>query len=182
MSGADGPPIVPARLTASALARSMGRDLAEVQAVLRARGEPDAPEDLLGADTAIAVAEALSEEIEIESRDLALERLYEYETRGEIGSDLGGRAGRIVDGVISDLDELDELIESVSEHWTVARMPVIDRNVLRIGAHELRHDPTTPTPVIVAEAVRLAQTYSTEKSPSFVNGVLATLAKTIRDS
>jgi len=63
----------------------------------------------------------------------------------------------------------------------VARMPVIDRNILRIGLYELRADPRTPTAVVVSEAVRLAHTYSTEKSPSFVNGILATLAKTIRE-
>lgn len=181
MSEGDSPSTIPARLTASALAVAIDHDVSEVQAALRARDEPSSPDDVLGADLAIAVANALGEKVIVESRDLALERLYEYETRGEIGSDVGGRAGAIVEGVISDLDELDELIESVSEHWSVARMPVIDRNVLRIGAHELRHDPATPTPVIVAEAVRLAQTYSTEKSPAFVNGVLATLAKTIRD-
>ena len=118
--------------------------------------------------------------VSVESRDLALELLYELETRGEIASDVGGRAGAIVDGVVGDLDELDALIESVSEHWSVARMPVIDRNILRIGLHELRHDPKVPIGVVVSEAVRLANTYSTEKSASFVNGILATLAKTVR--
>jgi N utilization substance protein B len=72
------------------------------------------------------------------------------------------------------------MIESVSEHWSVARMPLIDRNILRIALHELRNDETIPTAVIVSEAVRLAQTYSTEKSSAFVNGVLSTLARTIR--
>lgn len=181
MSEGDDPSIIPARLTASALAQAIDRDITEVQATLRAREEPDSPDDVLGADLAISVAKALGQEVTVEPRDLALERLYEYETRGEVASDVGGRAGAMVKGVISHLDELDGLIESVSEHWSVARMPVIDRNILRIGVHELRRDTTTPTPVIVAEAVRLAQTYSTEKSPAFVNGVLATLAKTIRD-
>lgn len=173
---------LPARVTAKELARAIDRDIDEVQAALRAREQPDAPEDILGAELAIAVAKSLGVDATVEPRDLALERLYEYETRGEIGSDVGGRAGGIVEGVLSNLDELDELIESVAEHWSVARMPVIDRNVIRIGLHELRSDETTPTAVVVSEAVRLAQTYSTEKSAAFVNGVLATLAKTIRES
>ena len=174
--------VIPARVTAKELARAIDRDVTEVQAVLRARDEPAAPEEILGADLAITVADALGVEVTVESRDLALERLYEYETRGEMGPDVGGRAGAIVEGVVSDLDELDEMIESVSEHWSVARMPVIDRNILRIGLHELRSDTMTPTAVVVSEAVRLAQSYSTEKSASFVNGILATLAKTIRES
>ena len=61
-----------------------------------------------------------------------------------------------------------------------SRMPVIDRNVLRIAVFELESDPDVPTAVIVAEAVRLASTYSTERSASFVNGVLSSLAKAIR--
>jgi transcription antitermination factor NusB len=173
---------IPARVTAKELANTIERDINEIQAALRARQQPDAPEDILGADLAIAVAKSLGVDATVEPRDLALECLYEYETRGEIGSDIGGRAGAIVEGVVSNLDDLDEMIESVAEHWSVARMPVIDRNVIRIGLHELRNDEMTPTAVVVSEAVRLAQTYSTEKSAAFVNGVLATLAKTIRES
>ncbi|HEU4318820.1 MAG TPA: transcription antitermination factor NusB [Acidimicrobiia bacterium] len=178
----SGPAVIPARLTASALAEVIGRDVREVQAVLTARGQPDAADDVIGAELAIAVAATLGSSVSVEARDLALECLYELETRGEVASDIGGKAGAIVDGVVSDLDELDELIESVSEHWSVPRMPLIDRNIIRIGLYELRSEPETPTAVIVAEAVRLAGTYSTEKSPSFVNGVLATLARSIRDN
>lgn len=174
--------VIPARLTASDLAGVIGRDVQEVQAVLAARNQPDAPDDVIGAELAIAVAATLGKTVTVEARDLALECLYELETRGEVASDIGGKAGAMVDGVVSDLDELDELIESVSEHWSVARMPVVDRNIIRIGLYELRAETATPTAVIVAEAVRLAETYSTEKSPSFVNGVLATLARSIRES
>src|SRR5690606_14597427 len=91
-----------------------------------------------------------------------------------------GRAGDIVTGVLDRLEELDSRIESVAQHWTVSRMPVIDRNVLRIALHELENDPAVPTAVIVSEAVRLASTYSTERSAAFVNGVLSSLARTVR--
>lgn len=174
--------IIPARITVSRLAETIDRETAEVQGVLEAGGHGSAPDELLGAETAIGVASALGIEVTVEPRDLALESLYEYETRGELSIDVGGRAGAIVEGVVSSLDDLDGMIESVSERWSVARMPVVDRNIIRIGLHELREEPTTPTAVVVSEAVRLAQTYSTEKSPAFVNGVLATLAKTIRES
>lgn len=181
MSRAEEIRIIPARLTVAELADRIGCDPSEIQAVLRAREEPAAPEDVIGADVAITVAKVLGVQVTVEPRDLALEQLYELETKGEVSSDVGGRAGAIVDGVVSDLDELDSLIESVSERWSVARMPVIDRNILRIGLHELQSDELTPTNVVVSEAIRLAHTYSTEKSAGFVNGVLATLAKTIRD-
>lgn len=174
--------VIPARLTVSRLAEKTDRKVAEVQAVLAARGQEAAPEELLGAELAIKVASELGVDATVEPRDLALEALYEYETRGELGTDVGGRAGAIVDGVVTSIDDLDGMIESVSERWSVARMPIIDRNIIRVGLHELRNDMSTPTAVILSEAVRLARSYSTEKSPAFVNGVLATLAKTIRES
>lgn len=181
MNESAAPLVIPARVTPTRLAEVIDRGIEEVQAVLRAREEPDTPDDVLGAELAIAVSRILGVAVTVESRDLALERLYEYETRGEMGSDVGGRAGAIVEGVVSDIDDLDEMIESVSEHWSVARMPVIDRNIIRIALHELFSDTMTPTAVVISEAVRLANTYSTEKSAAFVNGVLATLAKSIRD-
>ena len=173
---------VPARVSAQELADAMGRDVTEVQAVLTAREEPDAPEDILSSSLARAVARTLGFDVAVEARDLALEHLYTYESIGDVQDDPGGRAGRIVAGVVADLDGLDAEIESASEHWSVARMPVIDRNVLRIGLYELQNHPETPTGVIVAEAVRMARTYSTEKSGSFVNGVLATLARIVRET
>lgn len=179
---AAGEIIIPARLTAADLAERIDRDVSEVCASLGARGEPSAPEDFLAGDLAVAVARSLGVDLVVEARDLALEHLYELETKGEMTSAPEGRAGDIVQGVVSKLDELDDMIESVSERWTVARMPVIDRNILRIAVHELLSDPQTPTPVVMSEAVRLATTYSTEKSAAFVNGVLATLAKTTRKS
>lgn len=172
---------VPARLTAEALAEAMGHELSEVQQELGVRGEPNAPGDFVAGDIAVEVAAALGVSLSIEPRDLALEHLYSYETLGEAPTGVGGKAGRIVKGVLETLDDIDAAIEAVSEHWSVARMPLVDRNVLRIGVFELESDRGTPTAVVVSEAVRMAQTYSTERSAAFVNGVLATLAKSIRD-
>lgn len=181
MSGHPGPATIPARLTASQLASAIGRRLEEVQAVLDARSEPSAPEEVMGPEQARAVASALGADVEIEPRDLALEALYELDSRGEgDGPELTGRAGRLVSGVRGCQEDLDHEIESASEHWSVARMPVVDRSILRLGLYELRHEPSVPTAVIVSEAVRLAQIYSTERSGSFVNGVLASLARSAR--
>jgi N utilization substance protein B len=182
MTVGDPARVIPARITASRLAETTGLDVKRVLQALHNQGHVVAEEEILGAELAISVAGQLGVPVTVEPRDLALECLYEFETRGELGSDVGGKAGAMVDGVLSGVDELDATIESVSERWSVARMPVVDRNILRIGLYELRNDPKTPTAVVVSEAVRLAQTYSTQKSPSFVNGVLATLAKMIRES
>ena len=174
--------IIPARLTVKELAEILAIDVGVARRILAEGGQDVAEEDLIGADMAIGVGSQVGVSLTVESRDLALERLYEYESRGELSEDPGGRAGVIVEGVISSIDELDAMIEEVAEHWSVARMPLIDRNILRIALFELKSDQLTPTPVVLAEAVRLGQTYSTERSSAFINGVLATLADTVRDS
>lgn len=171
---------IPARITAQGLADVIGCNVSEVVLILSERHEPDGTDDLLSAGLAVQIAKELGTKVVIEARDLALEHLYTYESVGEAVDVPGGRAGHLFSGVTNQIDELDAEIEAASEHWSVARMPVVDRNILRIGLFELKHDPDTPTAVIVTEAVRMAQTYSTERSGSFVNGVLATLAKEIR--
>ena len=115
-----------------------------------------------------------------EPRDLALTSLYEADQRGlrrpEIDPSFPAKAARLIQGVGDHLDELDAAIDGVSTRWRVARMPPVDRAILRLGLYELRYEPKTPMAVVVSEAVRLARVYSTERSGAFVNGILAKLA------
>ena len=83
----------------------------------------------------------------------------------------------LVEGVFTHRGEIDRTISSIAEGWTLARMPAIDRNVLRLGAYELLYRPDVPEGVAVSEAVELAGRLSTDESASFVNGVLAKVAK-----
>lgn len=114
-----------------------------------------------------------------EAREAALERLYEADQRrtSPDTSELGKRASELVLGVWEERASLDEAIGAASHGWRVARMPPVDRNVLRIALWELRHHERTPVPVVISEAVRLAKAYSTARSGGFVNGVLAKLAE-----
>jgi len=97
-------------------------------------------------------------------------------------SEATGKARKLAEGVLSKRDELDESIERASDHWRIDRMPVIDRAILRLGLYELRYLPEVPTPVILSEAVRIAKEFSTERSGTFVNGVLAALAASERSA
>jgi transcription antitermination protein NusB len=85
-----------------------------------------------------------------------------------------------VRGVGDTMATLDEHIGAVSRGWTVARMPAIDRALLRVGCYELLYEPDTPTAVIINEAVELAGRFSTDDSSRFVNGVLSKLAADLR--
>lgn len=120
----------------------------------------------------------MNDPVTSEPRDLALQALYQADRTGDPGpvTGLPPKARRLVEGVLERLEELDTDIGQASEHWTIERMPVIDRAILRLGLFELRHMPRTPPAVVVNEAVRLAKTYSTQRSGAFVNGVLAALA------
>lgn len=111
------------------------------------------------------------------AREDALRILYESDQRAAPVETGGGRAGRIVTGVRTDLESLDAALEGVSVNWRVERMPPVDRAILRIGLYELRHEAQTSVGTIIDEAVELAKRYSTEQSGRFVNGVLAELAR-----
>src|SRR5690606_1400658 len=88
-----------------------------------------------------------------EPRDLALQALYQADRTGEPGSleDLPPRARRLVEGVLASVEDLDREIAEASTHWSIERMPVIDRAILRLGLYELRHVPGTPPAVVVNE-------------------------------
>lgn len=86
----------------------------------------------------------------------------------------------IVHGVVSNLERIDELLGQASPRWRVSRMAVVDRNVLRIATYELLQDNGPPPRSVVDEAVEVARRYGSEKSSSFINGVLDTLIRELR--
>ncbi|NQX10500.1 transcription antitermination factor NusB [Microbacteriaceae bacterium VKM Ac-2855] len=87
-------------------------------------------------------------------------------------------AREIVDGVIDNAVEIDALIEQLAVGWTLARMPMVDRAILRIGVWEILHNEQVPDPVAIAEAVEAATVLSTEDSAGFINGLLAKVSTT----
>ena len=84
----------------------------------------------------------------------------------------------IVDGVVDHRDEIDELIETYSQGWTLSRMPTIDRAILRIGIWEILYNDAVPHAVAIDEAVEAAKVLSTDDSAGFVNGLLGRIAQT----
>ena len=78
---------------------------------------------------------------------------------------------QLVRGAVEHLDEVDERIRRHAEHWRMERMPVVDRNILRLAVYEMTHGDT-PAAVVIDEALELARKFSGEESVQFVNGVL----------
>jgi N utilization substance protein B len=86
-------------------------------------------------------------------------------------------ARQLVEGVVAHREEIDGIIAAAADRWTIDRMPVVDRNLLRIGVFELLWAGDTPTGVAINEAVELAKLLSTEDSGRFVNGLLGRVAR-----
>ena len=86
-------------------------------------------------------------------------------------------AREIVSGVAEHADEIDYVITQNAHGWTIDRMPVVDRVVLRMGVWEILHNDEVPDAVAISEAVQLASELSTEESGSFVNGVLSAVSR-----
>ena len=88
-------------------------------------------------------------------------------------------ATQLVTGVLANQLEIDEILAGVAQNWTLDRMPALDKAILRVGIYEIAYS-ATPSEVAISEAVDLAQELSTEDSPAFINGVLATVSATRR--
>jgi transcription antitermination protein NusB len=128
------------------------------------------------------------------ARGWAVQTLYAWETRG--GSEdaivpilaelteqnLVSQRNRLYTEVLVRIfagksAEIDALIERHLINWTLGRLSVIDRSILRIGVAELLHVEDIPPEITVQEMVRIADRYGTNDSPRFVKGVLEAVAR-----
>ena len=80
-------------------------------------------------------------------------------------------ATRLATGTLAQLEALDERIRSRAEHWRIARMAIVDRNILRLAVYEFLHEPT-PRTVAINEALEIARRFSTYEATQFINGIL----------
>jgi len=87
-------------------------------------------------------------------------------------TEAAGMARTLVDAVLKHRDELDQEIAAAARNWTLQRMAIVDRNILRLGLAELIACPESPFKVVINEAVELARRYSSEAACGFVNGLL----------
>jgi len=79
---------------------------------------------------------------------------------------------RLIEGVRQSQSQIDQLIEENSENWTLKRMAMVDRNILRLATFELLHCPDIPFKATLNEAIELAKKFGTDDSGAFINGIL----------
>ncbi len=124
------------------------------------------------------------------ARRCALQVLYTSEIQGAYPSvvasserflsedgDLPDYAQKLIEGVEAHQIEIDRMLTSTSENWALARMPIVDRSILRLATFEMAYMDDVPVSVTINEAVELAKDFGGEdESPRFVNGVLGRIA------
>jgi len=125
-------------------------------------------------------------------RECALQMLYQADVRGVSATEIVEEfwkghsapaeikqfATQLSTGTAEHLDRLDPLIASFASNWTIKRMGVVDRNILRLGAFELLYLKDVPPKVTINEAVELAKRFGDAESGKFINGVLDAIHKT----
>ena len=124
------------------------------------------------------------------ARELALQVLFQIDFHGSIAGWLEEFwaeqrpsqavrefADHLVDGVQAQKAEVDQLIKQSAENWTLERMPMIDRNILRQAIYELLWIPDIPAKVTVDEALQLAKSFADDDARRFVNGILDKILK-----
>ena len=84
---------------------------------------------------------------------------------------------QLVLGTLDRLTVIDELLSEASENWSLNRMSVVDRNILRLATYELVDRPDIPPSVSINEAIEIAKRYGADEAPRFVNGVLDAITK-----
>jgi transcription antitermination protein NusB len=128
------------------------------------------------------------------ARELALQMLFEHDVAGTAPDDMFSRSEdlrrasdgirdftkRLVSGTLEHRDSLDAMISRQADHWRLMRMPIVDRNILRMALFELLHEPETPRPVVIDEALEIAKRFSTPRSSQFINGILDGVLKSGR--
>ena len=103
------------------------------------------------------------------------EELY-FELLGEISEENQNYILNKYRAITEKQDEIDAVLNEVSEGWKTSRMNRVDLTILRLATYEVKWDEEVPTGVAINEAVELAKRYSSDHGPSFVNGVLAKVA------
>lgn len=129
------------------------------------------------------------------ARRAALQVLYSAELTEEAPADIAAGRGlideidtmsdyalRLVRGVEERGEDVDARLDAASDNWSLLRMPVVDRCILRLATYEMAYVKEVPLSVSINEAVELAKDFGGEdESPRFVNGVLGRIAKTLEE-
>lgn len=117
------------------------------------------------------------------ARQRAVEALFEAEQRGTTVSEVFERNPAVNEYAVvaatqvwDHLSRIDEILSTYAKDWPVDRMPAVDRAILRLAVSELVFNQEIDSAVVIAEAVEIARTLSSDESVKFINGLLSNIA------
>lgn len=130
------------------------------------------------------------------ARELAMQLIYQLDIQGteglgpldkffiEADADDSVRklASEWTKGAWENLQQCDQLIIASTLKWQFGRLSPVDKSILRLSVYQLKFCPDIPPKVVINEAIELAKKFSSEKAPSFVNGVLDAILKKLVSS
>jgi len=129
------------------------------------------------------------------ARELALQYLYCIDLNQEGFSEKGLRqlwadhetaeglrafTERLIRGVVEEKANIDGMIQTYAENWSLDRIAAVDRNVLRLAVYEILKEPDIPLNVTINEAIEVARKFSSDESGTFINGLLDRIGKVMR--
>lgn len=119
------------------------------------------------------------------AREFALQMLYQFDVSNEfehlinefwsnkdVPPDVKEFADNVVEGVVKNMESIDEMITRSAENWSFDRMALVDRNIMRIAAYEILFIKDIPVKVTINEAIEIAKRFGGEESCAFINGIL----------
>lgn len=110
---------------------------------------------------------------QLDFRDDDIETICnEFWSENRVGDKVREFAEKLAKGAYANRENIDRLIGSTVEHWSMKRLASVDRAILRCATYELLYMPDIPPKVTINEAVEIAKTFGTEESSGFINGVL----------
>ena len=86
-------------------------------------------------------------------------------------------ANLLVEGVLKNLDQIDALIQKYTQHWSLKRIAIVDRNILRFAIYEILYMEDIPAKVTINEAIEITKRYAEKDSGAFINGILDKIVK-----
>lgn len=81
-------------------------------------------------------------------------------------------AEKLIAGVLEKMEHINSLLEKYSRQWDISRMPVVDKNIMRVAIYELENCPDIPAVVSIDEAIEISKEFGSERSGLFINGIL----------
>jgi N utilization substance protein B len=109
-------------------------------------------------------------------RDNVEQKLGQFWQEHDCSPQIREFAESLVNGTLEHLNQIDELISQQAINWRLARMAMVDRNILRFSTYEILYRDDIPMKVSINEALEIAKKYSTPESASFINGILDKIA------